>query len=123
MAGESDEVSRVGAKLVSLKENPMVFVFLVSFLVGGGSASGILGLSNPRPDPYTGTMGEHESRERREADARLRTELQALKLQVASCRIYRDDHRVESAKGFSRIDHIEKKVAELESEIRAYRGR
>jgi hypothetical protein len=116
----NDNISRFGTKITALKDSPMALVFIVSFLTGGGVTTGLNGLTDSRPDPYTGTMGAAEQLARKSADAierrereaediRLSARIQGIAAQIASCQTYQHKHEVEAARGFARIEQLEKK--------------
>lgn len=130
MAGESDDTKGYNKFLQSLMQNPLALVFLIGVFAGGGSANVVDILKPPRPDPYTGTMGEAEraarisgdatlarvfeaeSEARRVRDKAVDEKLHELKTSIQACQEYQHNHRVESAQGFARIEQIERQLKE-----------
>lgn len=101
-----NDVSRFREKINSFKNDPLAIVVLVSFLTGGGVTTGINGLSNPRPDPYTGTEAraendaakrerDRESEDRKAEDNRLRESIQSLSTRIDRCETSQNAHNAE----------------------------
>jgi hypothetical protein len=131
MAGqEDDDTYRLGP----FGLNKPALILVASLALGTGGITGFSNISEPVPDRYTGTEGDAdrdasiardraEQADRTAEDNRLRERIQKVETRLEKFDVYQHKHEVEAAQGFSRINHLEKKVAELDSEIRAYRGR
>lgn len=60
---------------------------------------------------------QREAKTRRDADSRILKEIRILKEAVESCRQYREDHRVESQKGFGMIEQCQRDLERIRKQV------
>ena len=97
-----------------------VIVALLAVIAGGGGAASFIGINDPRPDPFTGTMGRELEQRAIDREAVIWREISDIRRDDDVLIDRLQTHMVEAEKWKARIEVLERNCQDLMRRVREH---